>query len=76
LVSLDKMLGFDVPHWVLCHGVTGTAKNPVLVIEDSWVNQSSSESWVDATCLPVVPEELDVMSVLESQRYRAALVLT
>lgn len=76
LVSLDKMLGFDVPHWVLCHGLTGIAEYPVLVIEDSWVNQSSSESWVDATCLPVVPEELDAMSVLESQRYRAALVLT
>ncbi|UYQ77420.1 N-acetyltransferase [Glutamicibacter sp. JL.03c] len=75
LVSLERMLGFDVPHWVLCHGIAGTAERPVVVIEDSWVNDSSAESWVDATCLPIAAQELDSMSVLEDGRYRAALVL-
>lgn len=75
LVSLEKMLGFDVPHWILCHGIAGTAQSPVLIVEDSWVNQSSSESWVDATCLPIGLQELDAMSVLEEGSYRAALVL-
>jgi len=75
LVSLEKMLGFDVPHWILCHGIAVTAQSPVLIVEDSWVNHGSSESWVDATSLPITLQELDAMSVLEDGRYRAALVL-
>jgi len=76
LVSLQKMLGFDVPHWVLCHGTAGSAHNRVLVLEDSWVNESSAESWVDATCLPLPIQEVDLMSSLETDGYRAAVVVT
>lgn len=76
LVSLQQMLGFDVPHWVLCHGTAGSAENPVLVLEDSWVNGNSGETWVDVTCFPVPIQELDAMSCLESDGYRAALILT
>ncbi len=76
LVSLQQMLGFDVPHWVLCHGTAGSAENPVLVLEDSWVNDRSGETWVDVTCLSVPIQELDTMSCLEADGYRAALILT
>lgn len=76
LVSLQRMLGFDIPHWVLCHGTAGSAENPVLVLEDSWVNGNSGETWVDVTCLPLPIQELDAMSCLEADGYRAALILT
>ncbi|MGO2777370.1 MULTISPECIES: peptidase C39 family protein [Actinomycetes] len=76
LVSLQQMLGYDVPHWILCHGTAGSAEHPVILIEDSWVDVSSAESWVDATCLPITFQELDAMSCLEEDGYRAALILT
>lgn len=76
LVSLQQMLGYDIPHWVLCHGTAGSTENPVLVLEDSWVNGNSGETWVDVTCLPLPIQELDAMSCLEADGYRAALILT
>lgn len=76
LVSLQQMLGYDIPHWVLCHGTAGSAENPVLVLEDSWVNDDSGETWVDVTCLPIPIQELDAMSCLEADGYRSALILT
>ncbi|MFJ2619434.1 peptidase C39 family protein [Glutamicibacter sp. NPDC087344] len=75
LVSLQQMLGYDVPHWVLCHGSAGSADHPVLVIDDSWVNEDSAESWVDVACLPIAHRALDEMSCLEADGYRAALTL-
>lgn len=76
LVSLQQMLGYDVPHWILCHGTAGSAEHPVILIEDSWVDVSSAESWVDATCLPITFQELDAMSCLEEDGYQYALILT
>ncbi|MGV2854368.1 peptidase C39 family protein [Glutamicibacter sp. AGC13] len=75
LVSLQQMLGYDVPHWLLCHGTAGSTERPVILIEDSWVDVGSGESWVDATCLPIAFQQLEAMSCLESDGYRAALIL-
>ncbi|UPZ34467.1 peptidase C39 family protein [Streptomyces sp. LRE541] len=58
LVSLAAMQGFDVPHWVLCHGVVPGA----VVIEDPWANAATGDTWVDAHLLPVPDRSLDTMS--------------
>ncbi|HJX79291.1 peptidase C39 family protein [Glutamicibacter sp.] len=76
LVSLRQMLGYDVPHWILCHGTAGSTEKPVIIIDDSWIDAPSGESWVDVTCLPIPLQELDSMSCLEADGYRAALILT
>ncbi|MFD3976781.1 peptidase C39 family protein [Streptomyces cyaneofuscatus] len=60
LVSLATMQGFDVPHWVLCHGAVPGA----VVVGDPWFNTAAGESWVDAYLLPVADEALDAMSVV------------
>lgn len=75
LVSLKQMLGYDVPHWILCHGTAGSKEHAVIIIDDSWIDADSGESWVDATCLPITGQELDAMSCLETDGYRAALIL-
>ncbi|NQX11344.1 peptidase C39 family protein [Microbacteriaceae bacterium VKM Ac-2855] len=69
LVSLTAMLGYDVPHWVLCHGAVRGA----LVVEDPWVDAPRGESWVDAHLLPVADAALDAMSLLEDGRFRGAV---
>ncbi|MFE9827864.1 peptidase C39 family protein [Streptomyces halstedii] len=71
LVSLDGMQGFDVPHWVLCHGVVPGA----VVIEDPWANASTGDTWVDAHLLPVADPALDTMSVLSADRFRGAVTI-
>lgn len=71
LVSLDGMQGFDVPHWVLCHGVVPGA----VVIEDPWANASTGDTWVDAHLLPVANPALDTMSVLSADRFRGAVTI-
>ncbi|MEU3017694.1 peptidase C39 family protein [Nocardiopsis sp. NPDC007018] len=60
LVSLAAMQGFDVPHWVLCHGAVPGA----LVVEDPWTNTATGDTWVDAHLLPVADAVLDAMSAL------------
>ncbi|MFD6289253.1 peptidase C39 family protein [Streptomyces sp. NPDC060205] len=60
LVSLAAMQGFDVPHWVLCHGVVPGA----VVIDDPWANAATGDTWVDAHLLPVPDGSLDTMSSL------------
>ncbi|PSM41117.1 acetyltransferase [Streptomyces dioscori] len=60
LVSLAAMQGFDVPHWVLCHGVVPGA----VVIDDPWANAATGDTWVDAHLLPVPDGSLDTMSNL------------
>ncbi|MFE1799660.1 peptidase C39 family protein [Streptomyces sp. NPDC059517] len=60
LVSLAAMQGFDVPHWVLCHGVVPGA----VVIDDPWANAATGDTWVDAHLLPVSDRSLDTMSSL------------
>ncbi|MFJ2261060.1 peptidase C39 family protein [Streptomyces sp. NPDC087844] len=62
LVSLAAMQGFDVPHWVLCHGVVPGA----VVIEDPWANAATGDTWVDAHLLPVPDQSLDTMSSMSA----------
>ncbi|MFD6445045.1 peptidase C39 family protein [Promicromonospora sp. NPDC060204] len=69
LVSLQAMLGFDVPHWVLCHGVVPGA----VLLEDPWIGTTAGETWVDAHLLPVADDALDAMSRMEEPGYRAAV---
>ncbi|WP_329071958.1 peptidase C39 family protein [Streptomyces sp. NBC_01429] len=71
LVSLAGMQGFDVPHWVLCHGAVPGA----VVIEDPWANAAAGDTWVDAHLLPVPDASLDVMSTISPDRYRGAVVI-
>ncbi|MFD3522215.1 peptidase C39 family protein [Streptomyces sp. NPDC058653] len=71
LLSLAGMQGFDVPHWVLCHGtVPGN-----VVIEDSWANTATGNTWVDAHLLPVPDPLLDAMSHISADRFRGAVVI-
>lgn len=69
LITLDAMLGIDVPHWVLCHGTVSGA----IVIEDPWVSDNIGETWVDSHLLPVHDSALDEMSLIEGARYRGAV---
>lgn len=69
LVSLTAMLGFDVPHWVLCHATVPGA----VVLEDPWIGTAAGETWVDAHLLPVADGALDDMSRMEDAGYRAAV---
>ncbi|MEW1723443.1 peptidase C39 family protein [Streptomyces sp. NPDC093109] len=71
LVSLAGMQGFDVPHWVLCHGAVPGA----LVIEDPWANAATGDTWVDAHLLPVTDASLDAMSTISSDGYRGAVMI-
>lgn len=71
LVSLTRMQGFDVPHWVLCHGAVPGA----LVIEDPWTGAERGESWVDAHLLPVADAELDAMSAFSADGLHGAVIL-
>ncbi len=72
LVSLATMQGFDVPHWVLCHGAVPGA----VVVEDPWFNTGAGETWVDAHLLPVPDASLDAMSLLGGEvRVRGAVLI-
>ncbi|MFE9457800.1 peptidase C39 family protein [Streptomyces californicus] len=72
LVSLATMQGFDVPHWVLCHGAVPGA----VVVEDPWFNTAAGETWVDAHLLPVADASLDAMSLLGDEvRVRGAVLI-
>ncbi|MFJ9554215.1 peptidase C39 family protein [Nocardiopsis sp. NPDC101807] len=71
LLSLAAMLGFDVPHWVLCHGAVPGA----LVIEDPWTNDTTGDTWVDAHLLPVPDAALDAMAAVERGGHRGAVVI-
>ncbi len=72
LVSLATMQGFDVPHWVLCHGAVPGA----VVVEDPWFNTAAGETWVDAHLLPVADASLDAMSLLGGEvRVRGAVLI-
>ncbi|MFE6666329.1 peptidase C39 family protein [Streptomyces sp. NPDC057697] len=71
LVSLAAMQGFDVPHWVLCHGAVPGA----LVIEDPWTHTAAGDTWVDAHLLPVPDLSLDAMSVISPDRFRGAVLI-
>ncbi|MFI1016634.1 peptidase C39 family protein [Streptomyces sp. NPDC020965] len=71
LLSLAEMQGFDVPHWVLCHGVVPGA----IVIEDPWTNATTGDTWVDAHLLPVPDSSLDMMSVLSPEGFRGAVTI-
>ncbi|RLV68491.1 acetyltransferase [Streptomyces sp. CBMAI 2042] len=66
LVSLATMQGFDVPHWVLCHGAVPGA----VVVDDPWFTTAAGESWVDAHLLPVPDGSLDAMSLVGQERGR------
>jgi hypothetical protein len=69
LVSLQEMLGVDVPHWLLCHGAAPGA----LLVEDPWVASGAGESWVDSHLLPLAEDALERMSRLGPQLYRGAI---
>ncbi|MGC9496268.1 peptidase C39 family protein [Streptomyces sp. WG7] len=71
LLSLAGMQGFDVPHWVLCHGVVPGA----VVVEDPWANAATGDTWVDAHLLPVPDPSLDTMSALSPDRFRGAVTI-
>ncbi|MFJ8229895.1 peptidase C39 family protein [Streptomyces sp. NPDC094448] len=71
LLSLAGMQGFDVPHWVLCHGAVSGA----IVIEDPWANATTGDTWVDAHLLPVPDSSLDLMSVLSPEGFRGAVTI-
>ncbi|MFD7813931.1 peptidase C39 family protein [Streptomyces sp. NPDC059785] len=71
LLSLARMQGFDVPHWVLCHGTVPGA----VVIEDPWAHTVAGDTWVDAHLLPVSDASLDIMSALSPDRFRGAVTI-
>ncbi|MFF2902060.1 peptidase C39 family protein [Streptomyces sp. NPDC057966] len=71
LVSLAEMQGFDVPHWVLCHGAVPGA----VVIEDPWTNTAAGDTWVDAHLLPVPTPSLDAMSTISPDGFRGAVII-
>ncbi|MER6672811.1 peptidase C39 family protein [Streptomyces sp. NPDC000983] len=71
LLSLDRMHGYDVPHWVLCHAAVPGA----LVIEDPWSDTAKGDTWVDAHLLPVPDDSLDAMSTLAPGPFRGAVTL-
>lgn len=71
LLSLAGMQGFDVPHWVLCHGAV--PRN--VVIEDPWTNAATGDTWVDAHLLPVPDPLLDTMSNISADRFHGAVVI-
>ncbi|MCX4447098.1 peptidase C39 family protein [Streptomyces sp. NBC_01789] len=71
LLSLAAMQGFDVPHWVLCHGVVPGA----VVIDDPWANGATGDTWVDAHLLPVPDASLDAMSTMEPGGFRGAVTM-
>ncbi|MFE3598784.1 peptidase C39 family protein [Streptomyces sp. NPDC059142] len=71
LVSLARMQGFDVPHWVLCHGTVPGA----VVIEDPWANAAAGDTWVDAHLLPVPDASLDAMSMISADPFRGAVII-
>ncbi|MGW0905113.1 peptidase C39 family protein [Streptomyces sp. NPDC002853] len=71
LLSLARMQGFDVPHWVLCHGVVPGA----VVIEDPWANAATGDTWVDAHLLPVPDPSLDAMSAISPEGFRGAVTI-
>ncbi|MFJ4623771.1 peptidase C39 family protein [Streptomyces sp. NPDC088812] len=71
LVSLAGMQGFDVPHWVLCHGAVPGA----VVIEDPWANASAGDTWVDAHLLPVPDPSLDTMATVSADGFRGAVTI-
>ncbi|WP_018567789.1 peptidase C39 family protein [Streptomyces sp. PsTaAH-124] len=71
LVSLAAMQGFDVPHWVLCHGTVPGA----VVIEDPWTNAATGDTWLDAHLLPVPDASLDAMSELAPDGFRGAVTI-
>lgn len=71
LVSLAAMQGFDVPHWVLCHGGVPGA----VVVEDPWFNTAAGETWVDAHLLPIPDASLDSMSLIAPESFRGAVVI-
>ncbi|MEU0137646.1 peptidase C39 family protein [Streptomyces sp. NPDC006296] len=71
LVSLAGMQGFDVPHWVLCHGAVPGA----LVIEDPWADAKKGDTWVDAHLLPVADPSLDTMSAVSPDGFHGAVTL-
>ncbi|MFJ3532695.1 MULTISPECIES: peptidase C39 family protein [unclassified Streptomyces] len=71
LLSLARMQGFDVPHWVLCHGTVPGA----VVIDDPWANATTGDTWVDAHLLPVPDASLDTMSVISPEGFRGAVTI-
>ncbi|WP_428986105.1 peptidase C39 family protein [Streptomyces pyxinae] len=71
LVSLAGMQGFDVPHWVLCHGAVPGA----VLIEDPWAEAAAGDTWVDAHLLPVPDSSLDAMSLISPGPFRGAVVI-
>ncbi|MEU1484131.1 peptidase C39 family protein [Streptomyces sp. NPDC005752] len=71
LVSLAGMQGFDVPHWVLCHGTAPGA----VVIEDPWANAATGDTWVDAHLLPVADASLDAMSAVSPDGFHGAVTI-
>ncbi|WP_320778112.1 peptidase C39 family protein [Streptomyces sp. CRN 30] len=71
LLSLTAMQGFDVPHWVLCHGTVPGA----VVIDDPWANAATGDTWVDAHLLPVPDASLDTMSALSPDGFRGAVTI-
>lgn len=71
LLSLAAMQGFEVPHWVLCHGVVPGA----VVIDDPWANGATGDTWVDAHLLPVPDASLDAMSRMAPGDFRGAVTL-
>lgn len=72
LISLQEMLGVDVPHWVLCHGAVPGA----LLVEEPWVAAEAGESWVDSHLLPLEEDALERMTRIGPQGYRGAIRVT
>lgn len=71
LVSLAAMQGFDVPHWVLCHGVVPGA----VVVDDPWADAAKGDTWVDAHLLPVPDPSLDTMSAISPDGFGGAVTI-
>lgn len=69
MVSAARMQGFDVPHWILCHGAVPGA----VVVEDTWTHDAAGETWVDAHLLPIPDDSLDAMAALEEDGFRGAV---
>jgi ribosomal protein S18 acetylase RimI-like enzyme len=71
LISGNRMLGKQVPHWIFAWG----AADGHVFVHDPWIEDESFESEADAAAIPIPFAELDRMWRWGADRLRAAVVV-
>lgn len=71
LISGNRMLGRQEPHWVLAWG----ADADHVFVHDPWIETDSWETEADAAAIPIPFAELDRMWRWGADRLRAAVIL-